>query len=64
MFVTLTKFDTAARIITEIIGMILLALLVIGYKTRLSAVSLFVLYSGWTRSAVSICKISRWFFGP
>eukprot|EP00041_Stephanoeca_diplocostata_P025926 m.690915 g.690915 ORF g.690915 m.690915 type:complete len:331 (+) comp22852_c0_seq33:145-1137(+) len=43
MFVTLTKFDTAARIITEIIGMILLALLVIGYKTRLSAVSLFVL---------------------
>ena len=43
MFVTLTKFDTVARIITELIGMLLLALLVIGYKTRLSAVTLFVL---------------------
>eukprot|EP00036_Acanthoecidae_sp_10tr_P010635 CAMPEP_0182916170 /NCGR_PEP_ID=MMETSP0105_2-20130417/779_1 /TAXON_ID=81532 ORGANISM="Acanthoeca-like sp., Strain 10tr" /NCGR_SAMPLE_ID=MMETSP0105_2 /ASSEMBLY_ACC=CAM_ASM_000205 /LENGTH=308 /DNA_ID=CAMNT_0025053099 /DNA_START=54 /DNA_END=980 /DNA_ORIENTATION=+ len=43
MFVTLTKFDNVTRIITELIGMLLLALLVIGFKTRLSAVTLFVL---------------------
>jgi len=43
MFVTLTKFDTYSRISLEIVGVILLACIVLGFKTRLSAVTLFVL---------------------
>jgi hypothetical protein len=43
MFVTLTRFDTVTRIIVEIIGVVLLACVVLGFKTRLSCVMLFIL---------------------
>ena len=43
MFVTLTRFDTVTRIIVEIVGVVLLACVVLGFKTRLSCVMLFIL---------------------
>lgn len=42
MFLTLIKFDTAQRIALECIAAVLLSLVVVGYKTKLSAVTLFI----------------------
>eukprot|EP00039_Didymoeca_costata_P005758 m.84356 g.84356 ORF g.84356 m.84356 type:complete len:343 (+) comp12961_c0_seq3:105-1133(+) len=42
MFLTLVKFDNVQRIILECIAAVLLALVVIGFKTKLSAVTLFI----------------------
>lgn len=45
MFLTLIKFDTAQRIALECVAAVLLSLVVVGYKTKLSAVTLFIFLS-------------------
>lgn len=45
MFLTLIKFDTSQRIALECLAGFLLSLVVIGYKTKLSAVTLFIFLS-------------------
>ena len=42
MFLTLVKFDTSQRIVLEVMAGFLLALVVVGYKTKLSSVTLFM----------------------